>query len=65
MGVSDHLEDNRKIFQLSLTQQDKSEIDAVISRSNGSRMIETIGDCGAEYRRRIEGAKYFSPKGHA
>lgn len=65
MGVSNHIDDTRKIFQLRLTEQDKSEIETVLARSNREEMITRIGDCGAEYRRRVEGVKYFSPKGHA
>lgn len=65
LGVSDHRADNRSIFQLALTARDRAEIDAVLARSRGGEMIARIGDCGTEYRRRIEGLKYFAPEGHA
>jgi len=37
-------------FGFSLTKQDHATIDEVLSRSQGGNLIDTIGDCGAEYR---------------
>ncbi|KAA1467011.1 Aldo/keto reductase [Dentipellis sp. KUC8613] len=50
LGVSEHPDDNRNVFRFALTEQDRAEIEAVLERSNGRRMITIIGDCGAEYR---------------
>ncbi|KAF8729989.1 hypothetical protein AX14_005860 [Amanita brunnescens Koide BX004] len=50
LGISDHAEDNTKVFGFSLTSQDKKDIDELLNQSNGHRLIHTIGDCGAEYR---------------
>lgn len=50
MGITDHVEDNTKVFSFSLTSQDKMDIDELLKESNGHRLIRTIGDCGAEYR---------------
>jgi len=52
LGVSEHLEDNHRVFSFKLTDQDKEEIDKVLEKSNGAKLIETLGDCGAEYRQR-------------
>ncbi|CAE6481359.1 unnamed protein product [Rhizoctonia solani] len=65
LGVSSHLEDAHKIFALRLTDEDRADINAVLARSKGQEMMTRIGDCGAEYRKRIEGVKYYSPEGHA
>ena len=65
LGVSDHLADNETVFALRLTDADRAGIDAVLARSRGKEMITRIGDCGAEYRTRVEGVKYYSPEGHA
>ncbi|KAI0823304.1 Aldo/keto reductase [Trametes gibbosa] len=50
MGVSEHTDDNRKVYGFRLSAEDRAAIDGVLSQSNGARLIETIGDCGAEYR---------------
>jgi len=50
LGVTDHAEDNQKVFGFNLSQQDNLAIEAVLAHSNGRRIITTIGDCGAEYR---------------
>jgi len=50
LGVSEHPDDNLKAFSVRLTDADRAEIEAVLDRSNGRRMITLIGDCGAEYR---------------
>ncbi|KAI0632594.1 Aldo/keto reductase [Trametes polyzona] len=51
LGLSDHAEENGRVFAFALTEVDKAEIEAVLGRSNSANMIMTIGDCGAEYRR--------------
>jgi diketogulonate reductase-like aldo/keto reductase len=50
LGITDHAEDNQKVMELSLDDADREAIEAVLDRSNGRRLITTIGDCGAEYR---------------
>lgn len=49
LGVSDHLEDNARVFDFSLDDEDRTGIDAVLSRSRN--LYQLIGDCGDEYRR--------------
>ena len=49
LGASDHLDDNARVFDLSLTDEDRDRIEAVTSKSND--LFATIGDCGDEYRR--------------
>ncbi|KAF8179923.1 NADP-dependent oxidoreductase domain-containing protein [Mycena galopus ATCC 62051] len=50
LGCSEYTDDNAKVFRVSLTDEDRQSIDAVLKRSNGSHLIQNIGDCGAEYR---------------
>ena len=50
MGIAEHQDDNKRVFRFSLTAQDTADIQAVLARSNGDKLIATIGDCGAEYR---------------
>ena len=50
MGIAEHKDDNKKVFSFSLTTEDNADIQAILERSNGNRLIVAIGDCGAEYR---------------
>ena len=50
LGVSEHPEDNLNVFRFRLSDTDRADIEAVLQRSNGRKMITLIGDCGAEYR---------------
>ncbi|KAI0743863.1 Aldo/keto reductase [Daedaleopsis nitida] len=50
MGVSEHTDDNRKVYGFRLSAEDREAINAVLVQSNGPHLIRTIGDCGAEYR---------------
>ncbi|KAJ7659214.1 NADP-dependent oxidoreductase domain-containing protein [Mycena polygramma] len=50
LGCTEYPADNLKVYSLVLTSQDHSEIEEVLARSAGRQLIETIGDCGAEYR---------------
>ncbi|KAI9507303.1 Aldo/keto reductase [Russula earlei] len=50
LGVSEHPEDNLNVFRFHLSDSDRVDIEAVLERSNGRKMITLIGDCGAEYR---------------
>jgi aryl-alcohol dehydrogenase-like predicted oxidoreductase len=48
LGVSDHLEDNAKIFSLVLDQDDQAALSTVFDCRND--LFKYFGDCGAEYR---------------
>ena len=48
LGITDHIEDNSKIFDLKLDQDDISLISTITSKSND--LFDEIGDCGDEYR---------------
>ncbi|KAH9858398.1 Aldo/keto reductase [Lenzites betulinus] len=50
MGVSEHTDDNQKVYGFRLSADDREAIQAVLLQSNGAQLIDTIGDCGAEYR---------------
>jgi aryl-alcohol dehydrogenase-like predicted oxidoreductase len=47
-GLSEHGDDNLKALTITLTDQDKKEIDDVLRKSND--LLTSIGDCGDEYR---------------
>ena len=48
LGITEHMEDNNKVFGLKLDQDDISSISAITSKSND--LFDVIGDCGDEYR---------------
>ena len=48
LGISDHINNNAQVFNLSLDKSDYDDIDAVCR--NSKNLFETIGDCGDEYR---------------
>jgi aryl-alcohol dehydrogenase-like predicted oxidoreductase len=48
LGLSEHLQDNAKVFEFSLDADDCEKIDAVSRKSQN--LYRTIGDCGDEYR---------------
>ncbi|KAJ3729016.1 NADP-dependent oxidoreductase domain-containing protein [Lentinula guzmanii] len=50
LGISEHLDENLRVNGFRLTESDKAALDVVLNRSNGCRIITSIGDCGAEYR---------------
>ncbi|KZV87327.1 Aldo/keto reductase [Exidia glandulosa HHB12029] len=50
LGVSSNLTDNSRVFQWDMTEQDKADISAVVTPEKQHRMLEFLGDCGAEYR---------------
>jgi hypothetical protein len=50
LGLSEHPDENQKVYGFRLSEEDHSIIEAVLARSNGRIMITSIGDCGAEYR---------------
>ncbi|MCV0430519.1 aldo/keto reductase [Nitrosopumilus sp.] len=48
LGIVEHREDNSKVFDVKLDEQDTTMIDDVTSKSND--LFDVIGDCGGEYR---------------
>jgi aryl-alcohol dehydrogenase-like predicted oxidoreductase/enamine deaminase RidA (YjgF/YER057c/UK114 family) len=46
LGISENCDDNLRLFQFSLTEEDHTEIDAAVAR-----LHPIPGDCGDEYRR--------------
>ena len=48
LGITNHINDNAKVFDVKLDQDDISSINAITARSND--LIQAIGDCGDEYR---------------
>ena len=48
LGISDHKEENSKVFNVHLDSDDKSLIKHVTAKSHN--LISIIGDCGSEYR---------------
>jgi len=49
LGVAEHLADNARVFDCSLTPDDHEAINAVLVKSRD--LYHRIGDCGDEYRR--------------
>jgi aryl-alcohol dehydrogenase-like predicted oxidoreductase len=49
LGISEHIEDNAKVFSFSLEQEDSDRIDIISQQSRD--LYQIIGDCGDEYRR--------------
>lgn len=50
LGISEHIKDNERVYGFKLSDDDNAALEAVLDRSNGRRLISSIGDCGAEYR---------------
>jgi aryl-alcohol dehydrogenase-like predicted oxidoreductase len=48
LGIAEHIQDNAKVFDLSLDAEDYKQIEAVLSESRD--LMQVIGDCGDEYR---------------
>lgn len=48
LGVSNHMEDNSRVFDFSLDSDDYEKISLVTEKS--SDLFSLIGDCGSEYR---------------
>jgi aryl-alcohol dehydrogenase-like predicted oxidoreductase len=49
LGVSQHLEENARVFEFSLQPEDYDRIHSISDRSRP--LFDLIGDCGDEYRR--------------
>jgi aryl-alcohol dehydrogenase-like predicted oxidoreductase len=48
LGLSEHIQDNSKVFDLQLDSEDHAMINSVTDKSND--LFNIIGDCGDEYR---------------
>lgn len=48
LGIAEHRQDNARVFELKLDNEDRQKIEAVTARSRD--LFELIGDCGGEYR---------------
>ena len=49
LGIADHHDQNAKVFDFSMDDEDVAQIHSVTSR--GRDLHQIIGDCGDEYRR--------------
>jgi aryl-alcohol dehydrogenase-like predicted oxidoreductase len=49
LGVTDHRDDNARVFGFTLDSDDHAHIQTVLDKSRD--LMRLIGDCGAEYRR--------------
>lgn len=50
VGISEHIEENAASFGWSLDGEEKAQIDGILALSQGQQMLESMGDCGGEYR---------------
>jgi diketogulonate reductase-like aldo/keto reductase len=50
MGISEHTEENLKVFSFKLDKDDQGLIQKVLDRCRAREVWETMGDCGTEYR---------------
>ncbi|MDH3395193.1 MAG: aldo/keto reductase [Nitrosopumilus sp.] len=48
LGIANHREDNSKVFDVKLDDEDISSISGITAKSND--LFDVIGDCGDEYR---------------
>ncbi len=48
LGISEHRDDNVKVFDLNLDSEDNAKIKSGVSKAN--ELFDKIGDCGSEYR---------------
>lgn len=49
LGISEHIQDNSKVFNFTLDQEDIEQINTITQQSQD--LFKYIGDCGDEYRR--------------
>lgn len=50
MGISEHVEENLRTFDLELDEDDLEMIRRVLDKCRAREVFEAMGDCGAEYR---------------
>ena len=48
LGIADHIDENKNVFNFNLDDSDRASIDEVSKNTNN--LYEIIGDCGDEYR---------------
>ncbi|MFM6455955.1 MAG: aldo/keto reductase, partial [Planktothrix sp.] len=48
LGISQHIEENAKVFEFSWDAEDDQTLNSVFSQSRD--LMQIIGDCGDEYR---------------
>ncbi|HJU20839.1 MAG TPA: aldo/keto reductase [Stellaceae bacterium] len=48
LGLSEHIADNARVFDLALDDEDRAAIEMVLAQSRD--LMQVIGDCGDEYR---------------
>ncbi|HVC51937.1 MAG TPA: aldo/keto reductase, partial [Stellaceae bacterium] len=48
LGLSEHLVDTARVFDLALDAEDRAALDPILARSRD--LMAVIGDCGDEYR---------------
>ncbi|CAD5938759.1 putative oxidoreductase YqkF [Planktothrix tepida] len=48
LGISQHIEDNAKVFEFSLDSEDDQTLNSIFYQSRD--LMQIIGDCGDEYR---------------
>ena len=48
LGISEHRQDNSRVFDVKLDSEDQLMIQSVTEKSKD--LFDTIGDCGSEYR---------------
>ena len=49
LGISEHLDENARVFDFNLDAEDYDKIEAIAAESRD--LFKFIGDCGDEYRR--------------
>ncbi|MBZ8182403.1 aldo/keto reductase [Oscillatoria salina] len=49
LGIAEHIEDNVRVFNFELDEEDYTKLDSIAAKSRD--LFELIGDCGDEYRR--------------
>lgn len=50
LGVSEHTQENLKVYGCRLDEADKVALEEVLSKSRRKEMFLQMGDCGSEYR---------------
>jgi aryl-alcohol dehydrogenase-like predicted oxidoreductase len=48
LGISEHIADNARVFDIALDADDRAQINAISRHSRD--LMRIIGDCGDEYR---------------
>jgi aryl-alcohol dehydrogenase-like predicted oxidoreductase len=50
LGLTEHLKDNERVYNLKLDDEDRTAIAAVQAKSKPNGLLGVLGDCGWEYR---------------